>query len=88
MLNARDVSLCSRHLAQHHIADHPGVSVPLSKTGSMGYQQRFLTALHDIHFRCVLVSLENGCSPQFLVALCSESSVSFRVAAPLGRMRR
>lgn len=42
----------------------PVCPVPLSKTGSMGYQQRFLKALHDIHFRCVLVTLENGCSPR------------------------
>ena len=53
------------------------MSVSLSKPGSMGYQQRFLTALYDLHFRYVLVTLEKGCSQEFLVALCSESSVSF-----------
>ena len=31
-----------------------------------------------------LVSLENGCPQEFLVALHSESSVSFVVAVPLG----
>jgi hypothetical protein len=48
-LNARDLSLWSRHLAEDYIAEHPGVSVPLDKTSSTGYQQRFVTALPDIH---------------------------------------
>jgi len=58
-LNARDLSLWSRHLAEDYTAEHPGVSVPLDKTRSMGYNQRFVTALPDIHFE-VLHLLAEG----------------------------
>jgi ketosteroid isomerase-like protein len=57
-LNARDLSLWSKHLAQDYIAEHPGVSVPLDKTGSMGYHQRFVTALPNIHFEVLHVLAE------------------------------
>ena len=57
-LNARDLSLWSQHLAEDYIAEHPGVSVPLDKTKSTGYQQRFVTALPDIHFEVLHVVAE------------------------------
>jgi predicted ester cyclase len=57
-LNARDLSLWSQHLAEDYIAEHPGVSVPLNKTRSMGYNQRFVTAFPDIHFEVLHVLAE------------------------------
>ncbi len=57
-LNARDLSLWWQHLAQDYIAEHPGVSIPLNKTRSMGYQQRFVTALPDIHLEVLHVLSE------------------------------
>ena len=44
-LNVRDLSLWSRYLAEDYIAEHPGASIPLNKSRSMGYKQRFVTAL-------------------------------------------
>ena len=57
-LNVRDLSLWSRHLAEDYIAENPGVSVPLDKIRSMGYHQRFVTALPDIHFEVLHVLAE------------------------------
>jgi steroid delta-isomerase-like uncharacterized protein len=57
-LNARDLSLWSKHLAEDYIAEHPGVSVPLNKTKSVGYYQRFVTAFPDIHFEVLHVLAE------------------------------
>ena len=57
-LNARDLSLWSQHLAEDYIAEHPGVSVPLDKSRSIGYHQRFVTALPDIHFKVLHVLAE------------------------------
>ena len=57
-LNARDLSLWSRNLAEDYIAEHPGVSIPLNKTRSMGYQQRFVTALPDIHLEVLHILAE------------------------------
>ena len=57
-INARDLSLWLRHLAEDYIAEHPGVSIPLNKTRSMGYQQRFVTALPDIHLEVLHVLAE------------------------------
>ena len=57
-LNARDLSLWSEHLAEDYIAEHPGVSVPLNKTKSVGYYQRFVTAFPDIHFEVLHVLAE------------------------------
>jgi steroid delta-isomerase-like uncharacterized protein len=57
-LNARDLSLWSRHLAEDYIAEHPRVSVPLNKTRSMGYNQRFVMAFPDIHFQVLHVLAE------------------------------
>ena len=57
-LNARDLSLWSKHLAEDYTAEHPGVSIPLNKIGSMGYQQRFVTALPDIHLEVLHVLAE------------------------------
>jgi steroid delta-isomerase-like uncharacterized protein len=58
-LNARDLSLWSQHLAEDYIAEHPGVSVPLDKTRSIGYHQRFVTAFPDIHFEVLHVLSED-----------------------------
>ena len=49
-LNARDLDLWSRHLSDDYTAEHPGVSVPLDKTRSIAYHQRFVTAFPDIRF--------------------------------------
>jgi steroid delta-isomerase-like uncharacterized protein len=57
-LNARDLSLWSRHLAEDYIAELPGVSAPLNKTKTMGYHQRFVTALPNIHFEVLHVLAE------------------------------
>jgi C-1 hydroxylase len=57
-LNARDLSLWSQHLADDYLAEHPGVSVPLDKTRSMGYNQRFVTAFPDLHFEVLSVLAE------------------------------
>ena len=57
-LNVRNLSLWSQHLAGYYIAEHPGVSVPLDKTRSIGYQQRFVTALPNIHLEVLHVIAE------------------------------
>ena len=57
-LNARDLSVWSEHLAEDYTAEHPGVSVPLNKTMSIGYNQRFVTAFPDIHFEVLSVFAE------------------------------
>ena len=57
-LNARDLSLWSQLLAEDYKAEHPGVSVPLNKTKSVGYYQRFVTAFPDIHFEVLHVLAE------------------------------
>src|SRR5918993_453189 len=57
-LNVRDRSLWSQHLAEDYIAVLPGVSAPLNKTKTMGYHQRFVTALPDIHFEVLHVLAE------------------------------
>src|SRR5215217_2587182 len=57
-LNSRDLSVWSEHLAEDYIAEHPGVSVPLNKTKSVGYYQRFVTAFPDIHFEVLHVLAE------------------------------
>jgi predicted ester cyclase len=49
-LNARDLTLWSRHLAEDYEAEHPGVSGLLDKTRSIAYHQRFVTAFPDIRF--------------------------------------
>src|SRR5215212_7655888 len=57
-LNSRNLSLWSKHLAEDYIAEHPGVSVPLNKSNSVGYYQRFVTALPDIHLEVLHVLAE------------------------------
>ena len=57
-LNTRDLSLWSQHLAEDYKAEHPGVSVPLNKTKSVGYYQRFVTAFPDLHFEVLSVLAE------------------------------
>jgi C-1 hydroxylase len=57
-LNARDLDLWSRHLAEDYAAEHPGVSVPLDETRSIAYHQRFVTAFPDIRFEALGVIAE------------------------------
>jgi predicted ester cyclase len=57
-LNARDLSLWSKHLAEDYTANLPGVSTPLNKTKTIGYHQRFVTALPNIHFEVLHVLAE------------------------------
>ena len=57
-LNVRDLSVWSQHLAEDYIAELPGVSAPLNKTKTMGYHQRFVTALPNIHFEVLHVLAE------------------------------
>src|SRR5215217_9447279 len=57
-LNSRDLSLWSQLLAEDYKAEHPGVSVPLNKSNSVGYYQRFVTAFPDIHFEVLHVLAE------------------------------
>ena len=57
-LNARDLDLWSRHLSDDYVAEHPGVSVPLDKTRSIAYHQRFVTAFPDIRFEVLGVVSE------------------------------
>jgi hypothetical protein len=47
-----------RRALEDYIAEHPGVSVPLNKTRSVGYHRRFVTALPDIHFEVLHVLAE------------------------------
>ena len=47
-----------RSALEDYIAEHPGVSVPLNKTRSVEYNQRFVTALPDIHFEVLRVLAE------------------------------
>ena len=51
-LNARDLGLWSRHLADDYTAEHPGVSTLLDKSRSIGYHQRFVTAFPTSASRC------------------------------------
>jgi predicted ester cyclase len=57
-LNARDLTLWSRHLAEDYAAEHPGVSVLLDKSRSIAYHQRFVTAFPDIRFEVLGVMAE------------------------------
>jgi ketosteroid isomerase-like protein len=57
-LNARDLSLCSRHLSEDYAAEHPGVSVLLDTTRSIAYHQRFVTAFSDIRFELLSLLAE------------------------------
>jgi C-1 hydroxylase len=57
-LNARDLTLWSRHLAEDYAAEHPGVSIPLDKNRSIAYHQRFVTAFPDIRFEVLGVIAE------------------------------
>ncbi len=57
-LNVRDLDLWSRHLAEDYAAEHPGVFVPLDKTRTISYHQRFVTAVPDIRFEVLGVVSE------------------------------
>ena len=80
-LNARDLSLWSQHLAEDYIAEHPGVSVPLDKTSSKGYQQRFVTALPDIHLEVLHVLAEGH---HVLIHLMASGTHAERLATLTG----
>ena len=57
-LNARDLSLWSRHLSEDYTAEHPGVSVPLDRNRSIAYHQRFVTAFPGIRFEVLGILAE------------------------------
>ena len=57
-LNTRDLSVWYKHLAEDYTAEHPGVSVPLNKSWSIGYNKRFVAALPDLHFEVLHVLAE------------------------------
>jgi predicted ester cyclase len=80
-LNARDLSLWSQHLAEDYIAEHPGVSVALDKTTSMGYNQRFVTAFPDIHFEVLSVLAEGD---QVLIHWSGSGTHTERLATVTG----
>ena len=48
-LNALDLSLWAQKLADDYAAEYPGVPV-LTKTQSIGYNERFVIAFPDLHF--------------------------------------
>jgi C-1 hydroxylase len=81
-LNARDLSLWSRHLAEDYAAEHPGVSVPLDKARSIAYHQRFVTAFPDIRFE-VLGVISEGDSA--LVQWTASGTHSERLATVTGQ---
>src|SRR3712207_3847459 len=49
-LNARDLDPWSQKLADDYAAEYPGVPT-LNKTQSFGYNQRFVIAFPDTHFK-------------------------------------
>ena len=81
-LNARDLSLWSQHLAEDYTAEHPGVSVLLNKTRSMGYNQRFVTAFPDIHFEVLSVLAEGD---YVLIQWTASGTHSERLATMTGQ---
>src|SRR5918994_282424 len=80
-LNARDLSLWSKHLAEDYTAEHPGVSVLLNKTLSVGYNQRFVTAFPNIHFEVLHVIAEGD---QVLIHWRGSGTHSERLATVTG----
>ena len=81
-LNARDLSLWSKHLAEDYTAEHPGVSVLLNKTWSVGYNQRFVTAFPDIHFEVLSVLAEGD---QVLIHWMASGTHDERLATVTGQ---
>ena len=81
-LNARDLSLWSRHLAEDYAAEHPGVSVLLDKNRSIAYHQRFVTAFPDIRFEVLGVLAEGD---RVLVQWLGSGTHTERLATITGR---
>ena len=81
-LNARDLDLWSRHLSDDYSAEHPGVSVPLDKTRSVAYHQRFVTAFPDIRFEVLGVVSEGD---RVLVQWTASGTHTERLATVTGR---
>ena len=81
-LNARDLTLWSRHLAEDYEAEHPGVSVLLDKSRSIAYHQRFVTAFPDIRFEVLGVIAEGD---RVLVQWAASGTHAERLATVTGR---
>jgi len=81
-LNARDLTLWSRHLSDDYIAGHPGVSVLLDKSRSIAYHQRFVTAFPDIRFEVLGVIAEGD---SVLVQWTASGTHAERLATITGR---
>ena len=81
-LNARDLTLWSRHLAEDYAAEHPGVSTLLDKSRSIAYHQRFVTAFPDIRFEVLGVLAEGD---RVLVQWLGSGTHTERLATITGR---
>jgi predicted ester cyclase len=81
-LNARDLTLWSRHLAEDYAAEHPGVSVLLDKSRSIAYHQRFVTAFPDIRFEVLGIIAEED---RVLVQWTASGTHSERLATVTGQ---
>jgi predicted ester cyclase len=81
-LNARDLSLWSRHLSEDYAAEHPGVSVLLDKRRSIAYHQRFVTAFPDIRFEVQGVLAEGD---RVLIQWTGSGTHTERLATLTGR---
>ena len=81
-LNARDLSLWSRHLSEDYAAEHPGVSDLLDKGRSIAYHQRFVTAFPDIRFEVLGVIAEED---RVLVQWTASGTHTERLATVTGR---
>jgi predicted ester cyclase len=81
-LNARDLSLWSRHLAEDYAAEHPGVTVLLDKSRSIAYHQRFVTAFPDIRFEVLGLVAEGD---RVLVQWTGSGTHTERLATITGR---
>ena len=80
-LNARDLTLWSRRLAEDYEAEHPGVSVLLDKSRSIAYHQRFVTAFPDIRFEVLGVIAEED---RVLVQWTASGTQAERLATVTG----
>jgi predicted ester cyclase len=81
-LNARDLGLWSRHLAEDYAAEHPGVSILLDKSRSIAYHQRFVTAFPDIRFEVLGVIAEGD---RVLIQWTGSGTHTERLATTTGR---
>ena len=81
-LNARDLGLWSRHLAEDYEAEHPGVSVLLDRSRSIAYHQRFVTAFPDIRFEVLGLIAEGD---RVLVQWTGSGTHTERLATITGR---